>query len=425
MTTEIIKFDVQNEMDIVLAHRRAMQFARFAGISLSEQTRFATAVSEICRNCLEYAQSGTISFSVIKENDSFKLSADITDKGPGIKNLDQVLTRDPQSHRGRGIGIVFARKLADQFRITSTAKGTNVLVEKLIPAKQPLNNLIIQGWAQHIRNEPAISAYEELKYRNDQLLQLTEELRNEKLLAESHNREIQLLNNKLEENNENMKNFTYTVSHDLRTPLTSLRLALSFLDEMNVPEEISEYLKIINRASGRLENTVQGLVKILLMQTNTDNSRKLSLEEIFTEVYEDFAGTISEIGASITFDFTAVPGINYIEAYLKSIFTNLISNAIKYRSADRKLSVSVQARRSDNKVVLTFRDNGQGIDMERHGDKLFAPFIRFSENTEGNGIGLYIIRNMVRRNGGSIDVDSEPGRGTTFSFFLPEYPPAG
>ena len=356
-----------------------------------------------------------------KENEQDSLTAEITDKGPGIKNLDQVLAREPQTHRGRGIGIVFAKRLADQFRIVSTAKGTKVTLGKAIPAKQPLNNLIIQGWAQHIRNEPAISAYEELKYRNDQLLQLTEELRNEKLLAESHNREIQLLNHKLEENNENMKNFTYTVSHDLRTPLTSLRLALSFLDEMTIPEEIDEYLKIINRAVTRLDNTVQGLVKILLMQTHTDNSRKVGLEEVFTEVYEDFTGTISDIGASVTFDFKEVPEIVYIEAYIKSIFTNLISNAIKYRSPDRPLSVSVLARKADDKIVLVFRDNGQGIDLEQHGEKLFSPFSRFSENTEGNGIGLYIIRNMVRRNGGSIDVTSQPGHGTTFSFFLPEY----
>lgn len=424
MKTEIIKFEILNEMDIVLAHRRAMQFARFAGIGLSEQTRFATAVSEICRNCLEYCQQGIISYSITKNEKDYILTAEITDHGCGIKNLDQVLARDPQNHRGRGVGIVFARKLVDAFRIHSTPKGTRVALEKTIPAKVPLNNLIIQGWIQHIRNEPALSAYEELKHRNDQLLQLTEELRHEKLIAESHNREIQVLNHKLEESNENMKNFTYTVSHDLRTPLTTLKLALSFLDEMTIPEDIGEYIKIISRASSRLDNTVQGLVKMLLMQTNTDPSKRISFEDLFAEVYEDFADKINDINASVTFDFTAAGDIVYIEAYLKSIFTNLLSNAVKYRSAERPLSISTFTRRDGDKIVLVFRDNGKGIDLERHRDKLFSPFVRLTEDAEGNGLGLYIIRNMVRRNGGWIEVESQPGQGTTFSFFLPEYQPA-
>ena len=174
---EILKLDIHNEMDVMLAHRRAMQFAKFSGISLAEQTRFATAVSEICRNTMEYARKGAIVFTIRKNKSEFNLEAVIRDEGPGIRDLQQVLTRNPETHRGRGIGIVYARRLADVFKITSNVKGTTVVLKKDIPSKTDMfSKLVIKGWLKHLANEPAISAYEELKIRNSQLLEMTEEL---------------------------------------------------------------------------------------------------------------------------------------------------------------------------------------------------------------------------------------------------------
>ena len=104
--------DINNEMDIMLAHRRGMQFARFSGMSLSEQTRFATAVSEICRNCVEYAFKGHIQYSIWKSGEKHSLLAVIKDEGKGIKNLDEVLSRTTTQYRGRGMGIVLRPSLS-------------------------------------------------------------------------------------------------------------------------------------------------------------------------------------------------------------------------------------------------------------------------------------------------------------------------
>src|ERR1700733_5206347 len=94
MEIAIMSLELNNELDIMLAHRRGMQFARFSGISLSEQTRFATAVSEISRNCIEYAANGVVSFSVIKRNDRCLLQAIIKDEGRGISNLKEIMERN-------------------------------------------------------------------------------------------------------------------------------------------------------------------------------------------------------------------------------------------------------------------------------------------------------------------------------------------
>ena len=138
MNTEIpiISLEVQNEMDVMLAHRRAMQFARFAGIRLSEQTRFATAVSEICRNIIEYAEKGVIQFKITDDKNIRMLSATLSDKGKGIKNLSTILERQPGNFKGRGLGIVYAQRLSDDFDITSSSSGTTVIVKKICSCRR-------------------------------------------------------------------------------------------------------------------------------------------------------------------------------------------------------------------------------------------------------------------------------------------------
>src|ERR1700744_6451913 len=179
MTTKITTLDITNEVDILLAHRRAMQITKFAGINISEQTRFATAISEMSRNALEFCKAGEITFSITLTGEKkYTCEATITDCGKGIKDIDDILKRDPQNYKGRGVGIVFSKKLVDIFKITSGVSGTKVTLGMKVPLKaKPINNLVIQGWINYIKNEPPLTAYEELKIRNINLMQLTEELK--------------------------------------------------------------------------------------------------------------------------------------------------------------------------------------------------------------------------------------------------------
>src|ERR1700727_955350 len=99
MTTQITKLDITNEFDILLAHRRAMQITKFAGINISEQTRFATAISEISRNALEFCKGGEIVFNVTKIGEKkYLCEAMISDCGPGIKDIENIMKRDPRHY---------------------------------------------------------------------------------------------------------------------------------------------------------------------------------------------------------------------------------------------------------------------------------------------------------------------------------------
>lgn len=423
MKTEITKLAIENEMDIVLAYRRAMQVSKYSGINISEQTRFATAVSEICRNALEFCKGGLITYNVILVREGvYDLEALIADCGPGIKNLDVVLSRDPQKYTGKGRGIVFSKKLVDNFKIQSSAKGTTVTLLMHIPQNGvPINNLVIKGWANHIKNEPALSAYEELKIRNASLMELTDELKDEKLKTEKQLREINELNTRLQKTNSYLEEFTYTVSHDLKTPLTTLNLSLRFLEDAEDQEAKITYIEIITRAARRLERTVQGLVEILDVETRMQTLvQKINLDQFFEDIKDEFAPSIAGKDVHFTQNFF-VSELNYLAPYLNSIFTNIISNAIKYRRPNEPLYIEVCTRRKGGLVALTFKDNAEGIDLKKNGARMFTPFTRFNNEQEGKGIGLYIIKKMVEKNGGRIEVQSEPGKGTEFTVFLREY----
>lgn len=227
----------------------------------------------------------------------------------------------------------------------------------------------------------------------------------------------------LEESYDDMQQFTFAISHDLKNSLTKLKLALSLVGEEQFAEPVNTYVQIINRSAERLEKTMLSLNQLIeLGFASASTVRTIPVAKVFEEVYDEFADSLLRVNASVSASFDGQPEINYVEAYLKSIFSNLLSNSIKYRLPDRPLQIKIELQPTADGVVLVFADNGQGLDMDKCGQKLFLPFTRFSTHVDGSGIGLYLIRSMVERNGGSVQVESAPGQGTCFRFLLKQYP---
>lgn len=218
-----------------------------------------------------------------------------------------------------------------------------------------------------------------------------------------------------------LRHFNYALSHDLKNSLAKLKLALSLLEEEKVPSNLQYYIDIIHRSSVKLESTMLSLNKIIeLGHASAKVVQPICPAGVFEEVVEDFSENIYELKK----DFSDVESINYIEVYLKSLYTNMLSNAVKYASPDRPLVFAVAAHKDGDHIVLSFTDNGQGIDLETYNSKIFHPFTRFSNKAEGSGMGLYLVKSIVERNGGRVEVESEPDKGTTFRFYLREYEPA-
>jgi PAS domain S-box-containing protein len=179
MKTVITGSDITNELDVILAHKRTVQLSEFTGISLSEQTKLATAISEICRNCLEYAYEGKISHEIVERKGVLYLQSTISDNGTGIppEKLEQINNNTYGIFSGRGYGLTYAKKLADYCDIKSDKNGTEIQVGVIIPNKNIyITSEKIIEWRDFFKNEPPISPYDELKRRNTQLISLTEEL---------------------------------------------------------------------------------------------------------------------------------------------------------------------------------------------------------------------------------------------------------
>src|SRR5215210_5609304 len=185
--------DIRSEQDVVLARRRARQVAEILGLDVQDQSRLATAVSEVARNAFEYAGSGTVEFLLDGSSTPDMVLVRVRDHGPGISDLDAVLGGSFESPAGAGLGIVGARRLTDHFEISSSpAEGTTVLLGKRLPRGASAALLARAGL--RLDGMRSLNLAQDVREQNQELLRTLSELRQRQL-------EIERLNKELEETN--------------------------------------------------------------------------------------------------------------------------------------------------------------------------------------------------------------------------------
>lgn len=233
--------------------------------------------------------------------------------------------------------------------------------------------------------------------------------------------QVSAKNLELERMNQIMDMFVYAVAHDLKNPINNLDMIATLIREATTPQEELDYLQALHKSVFRLKQTINGLTEVIEIESSRDISRRmLNFSDVIFHVTEDLHSLLDKKGGILQTDLQQ-QGIKYNEAFLTSILKNLISNAIKYSSIKRNPVIHIKTEKSDDFIKLMVSDNGIGIDLKLHGHKLFKPFKRFSRQAEGTGVGLHLIKSMVEKNGGRIEVDSIPGKGTTFTCYLVSY----
>jgi signal transduction histidine kinase len=234
--------------------------------------------------------------------------------------------------------------------------------------------------------------------------------------------QVNIENRKLNKINELLDNIIFMTAHDLRSPISNLKLINHLINESNDMGEKLELLEKVAESTNRMENVINGLVEIIEVQKEgIERPKKVSFEKVFEHVYAEHEDMLVNLDAKLNIDFSRAPEINYQEAFLISIFNNLIGNAIKYHSK-HPLEISVHTEKVPGFIVLVVSDNGIGIDLKKYYKTIFRPFSRIKENyKEGKGIGLHLVKTIVEKNGGSIEVESEPGKGAKFTIYLAEY----
>ncbi|RUT69145.1 PAS domain-containing sensor histidine kinase [Flavobacterium cupreum] len=221
----------------------------------------------------------------------------------------------------------------------------------------------------------------------------------------------------LTQNNKDLKQFSYITSHNLRAPLSNLIGLLNLIEDIPVENpELEEILTGFNKSTHLLNETINDLVKVIIIKDNPSMQKEeVSLKEVFENVFSQLSFQIELHKPIIKLKFDKVPLLNTNKAYIESILLNLLTNSIKYKSENRKLKISILAEQIDHKAVLTFKDNGIGIDLERNGDKVFGLYQRFHNYPDSKGLGLYLVKSQVETMGGTISIESEVNKGTTFT----------
>lgn len=226
-------------------------------------------------------------------------------------------------------------------------------------------------------------------------------------------------NDKLNQINEYLENFVNALAHNLRAPVANIQGLLNLLketDNENLREKVVEKLQISNDL---LDNTVIGMVKLIEAQHRTDHEiSQVDIMKCFQHVKHNLNGTFDNIDFRLDFQLK-VRQVRFVEGLFAIAFNNLLTNAVKFRKTNQPLEVKVESWQEKNYSVVSFSDNGQGIDLDVHGKNLFKPFFRLNRKSEGQGLGLHFVYHLFRREGGKVEVNSEPGEGAEFKLFVP------
>ena len=449
---DLAGYPIRNESDIVLIRQQAQRLAQNLDFDRQDQTRIATAVSEIVRNALQHGGGGTVNFAVEGRDETGHagpgrveagamaqyLRVDIQDRGPGIAHLQDVL----QGRSGNAFGLIAARRLMEGFDIDSSpATGTRIVMKKRLPRSQSLHEEDLRALAaslalrsaeepaalvQQLNHELAL-CLEELRSRQEELERLNAEL-------EDTNRGVVALYSELDDKAEQLKQaselksrFLSNMGHEFRTPLNSV-LALSglLLDGLDgsLTGEQARQVTYIRQAAEGLTELVNDLLDLAKVEAgNVDlRPRDFTVHELFGGLRGMLKPLSLNDGVNLIFDEGGdLPPLRTDMGKLSQILRNFISNALKF-TEEGEVRVTARLTPDCRRLAFVVRDTGIGIAPEHH-EAVFDEFLqvenRLQARHKGTGLGLPLSRKLAELLGGVVSLESGLGAGSTFTLYSP------
>ncbi|HWW43145.1 sensor histidine kinase [Pedobacter sp.] len=392
--TEIIAISLENEMDLVLAHKRSMKVAEKLGLTIATQTTFATAVSEVARTVIDYTNHGMLNIYIDGKVPRFSLMAQI------IFNSEARPTRSDE-------GFYYAQKLVPEFEMSSSGSDHLISMRIGLPRSLKLDQLKINLLKTFFDLEGPINAYEQIKHKNSLLHKIT----GEQEIEIKREREI----------NEKKNEFISIASHEIKTPITIVKAYAQMLRMMR--SECSDKAnEIIDRLNG--QTTKLGYLANQLMDVSRVENG--SLEYNFESIkINQFIGEVLSVlkhvypGNEISWNAGQEIEVQLDKLRMEQVLTNLIGNASKYSSASSVIQINSVLEAEQIKIAVV--DTGIGMSKENV-ERIFEKFYRNKEIRDshpGLGMGLYITSKIVTDHGGKIWVESKPGKGSVFHFTIP------
>ncbi|MGQ7944817.1 PAS domain-containing sensor histidine kinase [Flavobacterium sp. WC2509] len=229
-------------------------------------------------------------------------------------------------------------------------------------------------------------------------------------------KEKEILIQELTRNNKDLKQFSYITSHNLRAPLSNLTGLLNLVDDVTIKDEdLKEIISGFKTSTSLLNETINDLAKVITIKDNPYiHNEELQIQDIFKNVLNQLIIKIEAIKPELNIDFGNVEKINTNKSYLESILLNLFTNSLRYRSTNKQLVINITLSQTDQIISINFKDNGIGIDLERHQNKIFGLYQRFHNYPESKGLGLFLVKSQIETMGGTISINSEVNKGTEF-----------
>lgn len=444
----VVSVSLERDDDVVAVRQRARRLAELFGFDAQDQTRIATAVSEIARNAFGYAGGGRVDFAL--DNSAFpqRCRIRVTDHGPGIAALDAVLDGRYRSPTGMGLGVTGARRLMEGFTIdTAPGQGTAVTMDKPLPRHAlPVTRVrlveiagLLAGEARfdgltamREQNRELLDTLEVLRTRQDELSQLNAEL-------EDTNRGVVALYGELEDKAEQLRQaselksrFLSNMSHEFRTPLNSvMALARLLLDRTDgdLTAEQEKQIQLIHKSATQLVDMVNDLLDLAKVEAGKVDI----LPAPFTAdgLLGGLRGVLRPLVAAgpvelVFEDAHHLPPLRTDEGKVAQILRNFISNALKFTERG-EVRVSARVAGPDGRIAFHVRDTGIGIapaDIPRVFEEFSQIHGPLQRRAKGTGLGLPLSRKLAELLGGEITVESAPGAGSTFILTIPAVWPA-
>jgi len=433
--------EIRREHDVVLVRQRARQIAAGLKFDSQDQTRIATALSEIARNAFQYAGGGMVEFQ-IQKTPVAALRIAVSDKGRGVADLDVILGGKYVSPTGMGLGIIGARRLMDIFEIDTSAKGTTVVIGKEIPSKShEFGKKQLDSLLAKIEGHGPQNAYEELQQQNQELLRTLDELRARQLELAQLNRELDETNRGvvalyaelddradfLQRASELKSHFLSNMSHEFRTPLNSISaLSQILLDRLDgdLTSEQEKQVRFIKSSAQDLTDLVNDLLDLAKVEAGrvTIRPSQFDVNTLFSALRGMLRPLLAQ-NSSVKLQFDDPEENIQIysdEAKISQILRNFVSNALKFTERG-EVRVSV-ARGQDGSVSFSVSDTGIGI-REEDQERIFQEWTqvegKLQKVAKGSGLGLPLSRKLAQLLGGNVYVRSEVGLGSTFTVEIP------
>lgn len=244
------------------------------------------------------------------------------------------------------------------------------------------------------------------------ILMFTEDITKRKNSEMERNR----ITDDLIQRNRDLEQFSYIISHNLRAPVSNILGISELLFDSDLDlDQVQKMNQGLHQSVKSLDQVIKDLVYIL--QTKREiNEQKVDVK--FIDIVEDIKTSIQSLilkeRVEFLVDFSACEGINTIKSYMYSIFYNLITNSVKYKKPNTTPTIHIKSWKTKESIVVSFQDNGLGIDLEKKREEIFGLYKRFHFHTEGRGLGLYMVRTQVESLGGKISIESELDKGTKF-----------